>query len=77
MDIHKAYQVRVVAYHKQIVPKHTKNFESEEKALAYKDVLSKEVIWNTSVSVDIVPIFFVKDEKRLFMLNGEFVNIEN
>jgi len=76
----KCFRVIVKAYHTQIVPKHTKIFESEEQAVEYKEILSKEVIWNTAVSVEIEHVFMVQDTDttdKNFLLEGEFVRIDD
>jgi len=76
MILKKGYQVLVKAYHKQIVPKHTKIFENIEQATAYKDIITKEVIWNSAVNVEIVEIYYVDDSINKFMLSGQFIATE-
>jgi hypothetical protein len=69
--------VQVKAYHTQVVPKHTKIFETEAQAEVYKEILSTEVIWNTAVAIDILPVYCIRDEFGVFKLSGSFVKIED
>lgn len=74
MQVQKVYQVLVMAYHKQEVPKHTKYFNTESEALTHKDVLSG-YLWNTAVSFEVKPVYVVDDGTTKFLLNGNFVTL--
>ena len=76
MNVNKGFEVRVLAYHKHVVPKHTKIFDDEVKANAYKDILTKEVIWNTAVTIKVSEVYYVFDQEKKYLLSGDFVNIE-
>ena len=80
LAILKAYRVVVKAYYTQIVPKHTKVFDTIEKAEEYKDILGKEVIWNTAVKVDIEEVYCIHensgDSSKYYLLEGETVKID-
>lgn len=78
MDLAKGFRVVVKAYHTQVVPKHTKVFDTQDKADAYKDILTKEVIWNTAVTVDIETVYMIydKSEKKYYLLDGKYIKIE-
>jgi hypothetical protein len=74
MQVEKIYQVLVKAYHKQEVPKHTKYFDTEEKANIHKQELSG-YLWNTSVSIEVKPVYSVNDGNIKYLLNGTFVSL--
>jgi hypothetical protein len=74
MQVEKVYQVLVKAYHKQEVPKHTKYFDTEEKANIHKEELLS-YIWNTSVSVEVIPVYSVIDGNTKYILNGSYVTV--
>jgi hypothetical protein len=78
MDLVKGFRVIVKAYHTQIIPKHTKVFDTEDKANAYKDILSNEVIWNTAVKVDIETVYMIydTDEGNYFLLGGNHIKFD-
>lgn len=78
MELAKGFRVVVKAYHTQVVPKHTKVFDTEDKADAYKDILTKEVIWNTAVKVDVETVYMIydKNEKKYYLLDGSYIKIE-
>jgi hypothetical protein len=75
MQVEKVYQVVVKVYHKQEVPKFTKYFDTEAKAIEYKSEISDKV-WNTPVVIEIVEKYIVDDGFSKFVLNGTFVNVE-
>lgn len=81
LAILKAFRVIVKAYYTQIVPKHTKIFDTLEKAEAYKEILGTEVVWNTAVKVDIEDVFCVcettsDNSQQYYLLEGETIKID-
>jgi hypothetical protein len=80
LSILKAFRVIVKAYHTQIVPKHTKVFDTIEKAEEYKDILGREVVWNTPVKVDVEEVYCVKEEindsTKYYLLEGQIIKID-
>lgn len=75
MEIVKAYQVIVRAYITKIIPEQCKIFETEQEANACMQRLTTEVIWNTPVNVEVVPVYCVVDGDVNFVLSGTFVDI--
>lgn len=76
MNVNKAYQVQVKAYKTKLVPKHTKIFDTEEKALSYKTELENNVMWNTPVSIETVSVYLINDGNTNYLLQGNYISVE-